>query len=166
MIRWAIILALLAGSLVGGRHQIRKFLFGVEPPPKNDPSGEWVGQLDITGEYVPSVWGDTPGPHKKAAIRFTLAMYDGFLERYAGKGELFIVGELKPRSIEILDLRIRADGTVTIRMDSNPKLAHKFDGQLKSNEMILNQDEWGLRFHGVMHRGNDADYETILHNLH
>jgi len=123
--------------------------------------------VDITGDYFPVAWGDTPGPHKKGVIRFTLEMFDGFLERYRGKGEMVIMGELKPRNISIYDLRIRSEEegparVVTIRRDSEPRIAEKFDGTLKADELFLNQDGWGLKFRGTLHRGNDADYETLL----
>jgi hypothetical protein len=71
------------------------------PPSKTGVAGEWVGTVDIVKGYKQYV-GDAPGAHNKAAIRFTLEMYDGFLERYKGKGgEIMIQGEDKPRALDI-----------------------------------------------------------------
>src|ERR1700754_4642808 len=91
--RWLIGLLLACSILWLGRYQIRHLLFGVKPPSKNSPAGEWVGQIDINGGYVPAKMGDTPGPHKKAAIYFKLSVEDGFMDEYVDPGELYIQGE-------------------------------------------------------------------------
>ena len=59
-----------------------------------------MGTGRVRAVYSPELWGETPGPHRDVAIRFTLKQYDGFSDRYTGSGELTIFGEGKPRAIE------------------------------------------------------------------
>jgi hypothetical protein len=144
--RWLIGLLLACSILWLGRYQIRHLLFGVKPPSKDSPAGEWVGQIDINGGYVPAKMGDTPGPHKKAAIYFKLSVEDGFMDEYVGPGEFYIQGETTPRTIRIVHFRMHDNGSaVSLYMLTKPILVGRFHGQYTPSEIKFSQqDPWDL----------------------
>ena len=127
-------------------------------------AGEWVGTVDITGHYVPEVFGNTTGPHRRGALKFTLTQYDGFMNRYAGPGELYIYGEASPRVIEIGDLRRDPDGSLKVKINTIPDLgwAYGSHGRLEGNTMVWDANAVGLTFTATLSHGKDADYQKLV----
>ena len=164
---WLLLIFILGLFAWMSRRQLTNAAAGHLPPSKNSVAGEWVGTVDITDGYKQYV-GDTPGKHTKAAIRFTLVMYDSFVERYAGKGEITIQGEAQPRQLHITKLQPDDNGRIGGTMvgdwgygDSGKDAAgHTIKGWFKPNELSFGQTD-GLEFHGVLHKGTDADYEAL-----
>jgi hypothetical protein len=97
---------LVLGTLVVGVlvyvlwNPVGALLFG-GPAFSSGAAGEWVGTMEISNGYDPARMGDTPGPHKQAAIYFKLESTDRFMDAYGGSGEFFIAGETEPRPLRI-----------------------------------------------------------------
>ena len=130
--------------------------------PQDKIAGEWVGTMQISGDNVDSVLGTTPGPHRKAALRLTLRQSDGFMDRYAGSGEMFILGEEHARPLQIGDLRHDPNGYITIRTLQTPALPDKFNGTLNDGVMTWKSDSEGYGFTAELHKGPDAEYQRLL----
>jgi hypothetical protein len=127
-------------------------------------AGEWVGTVDITGQYLPDVFGKTTGPHRKGALKFTLTLYDGFMDSYTGPGELYIYGEASPRAIKIGDLRCEPDGSLKVKINTTPDLgwAYGSHGRLEGNTMVWDANASGLTFTARLSHGTDAEYQRLL----
>jgi hypothetical protein len=160
----SVVLILIVGLFAWtSRRQLINAASGMLPASGKSPRGEWVGEINIVGGYLPSRMGDTPGPHKKAAMHFNLSITDSFMDEYGGPGELFIEGETKPRTIK-MDLRLHDDGRVKMVMLGDSGLADNFGGQFTSTEIRFEQpdpDPGSLMFNGVVHRGTYADYQAM-----
>jgi hypothetical protein len=145
------------------RIPVWNFLTGRVPP--QDPiAGEWVGAMQISGNNVNSVLGSTPGPHREAAVRFTLRQSDGSMDRYAGSGAMFILGEEHARSIQIGDFSHGPNSYITIRTMDTPALPSKFHGKLSNGVMTWESDDVGYGFTAQLHKGTDAEYQHLLQN--
>jgi hypothetical protein len=125
-------------------------------------AGEWVGMMQISGDNVNSVLGPTPGPHRKAAVRFSLRQSDGSMDRYAGSGEMFILGEAHARPVQIGDFHQGPNEYITIRTLQTPALPDKFNGTLNDDVMTWKNDSEGYGFTAKLHKGTDADYQRLL----
>ncbi len=140
----------------GGRHVIR------------DPlEGEWVGTVDITGGYNPFLMGDTPGPHKQAVVHFNLKIKQVYILEYQGSGEFFIIGETKPRKIDIADFSVGRDTSITAQMVAEPDFAHQINGSYSKSaprDMTITT-EGGLDFNGHLHQGTVAEYDALVKEL-
>jgi hypothetical protein len=156
------------------RHQLVNAASGIFGPSKDSLGGEWVGMVDITGGYETFI-SNAPGPHKKAVIHFKLVMYDGFLEKYAGKGEIMIQGEAKPRAIHITTLgQPNNDGRISGTMygdwgdggDRQSAAEQYIEGRFQPNALTFTQsDSNGLQFSGVLHKGSDEEFQSLCKSL-
>ena len=131
-------------------------------PAQDAIAGEWVGTMQISGNNVNAVLGSTPGPHRKAAVKFSLRQSDGFMDRYAGSGEMFILGEAHARPVQIGDFSHDPNGYITIRTLQPPALPDKFNGTLNNGVMTWKSDSEGYGFTAELHKGTDAEYQRLL----
>ncbi len=146
---------------------VMNLFFGGKHVLKDAIEGEWVGEVDITGGYKPALMGDTPGPHRHAVIHFNLEIYNMSMLDYKGPGEFFIIGEDKPRKIEMDDFNVGDDTRITAQIDADPDFASQINGNyLKSSphDMTITT-EGELAFHGNLHQGTIAEYDTLLRKL-
>ena len=97
-------------------------------------------------------------------LKFKLAQYDGFMDRYAGPGELYIYGEKSPRAIEIGDLRRDPDGSFKVKINTKPDLgwAYGSHGRLEGNTMVWDANGIGLTFTAALNHGTDTDYQKLV----
>lgn len=172
VVGWLLLAFILGIFIWSSRRQLVNAVGRHLPQSKNSVAGEWVGTVDITNGYHQYI-SDAAGDHNKAAIRFTLEMYDGFLERYKGRGEILIQGEAKPRALDIADFwpdknNGRFGGTMSGDWgygDSGGDAAgHTIKGWLKPGEMTFSQTD-GLEFHGTLRKGTDAEYKALCQSL-
>ena len=163
MLKSLIIVICIALALWVAFSPVKAFLFGAEAPPANNLAGEWVGRLDLLGGYVPSLMGETPGPHTQAAIHFKLVVTDGFVGDYGGTGELCILGETKTRAIKIGRFSPEPNGYVSSSLITDPMLTDaRVRGQFAKKSLTISQlDHWGLTFRGVLDPGTDAEFRTL-----
>jgi len=143
------------------RIPVWNFLTG-RVPAQDAIAGEWVGTMQISGNNVNAVLGSTPGPHRKAAVKFSLRQSDGFMDRYAGSGEMFILGEAHARPVQIGDFSHDPNGYITIRTLQPPALPDKFNGTLNNGVMTWKSDSEGYGFTAELHKGTDAEYQRLL----
>ena len=141
-----------------------RLVTGPEPSAPT-PAGEWVGVGKVRSYYAPVLWGETTGPHRDVAMKFTLNQWDSFMDRYTGWGEITVFGEAKPRRIHVDDVLNHPDGQLTIKMTTTPISLEIFDGRLSRDEITWTGSN-GLVDSATLHRGTDADYQRLLKQPH
>ncbi len=175
--------AMWGGLFTGRRRRVRNgILFGLLfitfiiwgfLDTKLSPEGKWVGEMDIT-DYDPREYGDTPGPHKHAAMYVDVKVgdqiFDRSMKRYMGSGELFIAGETKPVSMRLhvqLVSDVNGFGNAACLIWTsrgifyNGPYCHYEDGSIT----ITDDNISGTKFKSVFHRGDMTTYRALLSKL-
>jgi hypothetical protein len=164
---------LVLGTLVVGVlvyvlwNPVGALLFG-GPAFSSGAAGEWVGTMEISNGYDPARMGDTPGPHKQAAIYFKLESTDRFMDAYGGSGEFFIAGETEPRPLRIGAFTLHLPNTnVSTAFISPHFLDATLDHSSYSNGQIVLRSTWftDVQFVATLHRGTKADYEKLIASM-
>ena len=146
----------------------------ITPAPADSIRGEWVGRMQISGIYDP----DLRDIQKDAVIRFNLNITDSFLKKYGGRGELTIAGE-KPLAIEVRDLwpetapddssfRTGIWLTGQSNNNGNDPVSGGFKGTFQPGALSLKRTinvNLGYVMQGVLHKGTDADYESLVNQM-
>jgi hypothetical protein len=153
------------------RDFVQGWISHVTPARQSELRGEWVGPLEIDGIHDPFL----RDMKKKAVIRFNLKMTDSVLGKYGGRGELMIAGE-KPLPIEVRDFRPQSnprDGTYRtgIWLDSytpgkQDDISGGFTGSFEPGSLSIERDtQEGYLMKGILRKGTDADYDTLVKNM-
>jgi hypothetical protein len=131
-----------------------------------NPTGEWVGEMTLNGQsWSPNNFGDTPGPHHLAAIRMTLAVTDGFMDRSAGPGLMRVVGEGIDRPFRAYYWEVRPDGTVTFGINQDPQFFFdEFECKVNGSTLTCKNSDV-LKPRLTLHPGTDSDFEAIYARL-
>lgn len=169
-------LGVVLGLLVAvwlGWGPIRALLLGGQSSytSTNSPTGMWVGQMDITGGAdSANLGGNTPGPHKHGVLYARLDIEDRFMDKYAGHGELVILGEKQARPITLF-LHLMPDSNSRLNADSYigtkpPIVGTLLDCYYDQNKIVVISDgPLDLNFKVTLHRGNVDEYHKLLSQL-
>ena len=133
------------------------------------PAGTWVGKAEITESYSKKLYGDTPGPHRHAALYVHLGIEDRYMDQYAGDGELFVAGEQYPRPLHLtLEMTSGligiANASCSVTVSSEARISMDLCQYDSDSTSMFNSDS-GLLNKVVLHRGDAESYRNLLSKL-
>ena len=148
------------------RGQVGNLLFAHGGSPTR-PAGEWVGEMEITGNYDPAThrYAIDGDQHARAIAYVKLEGTDSFMNEYGGPGELVLQGDSTRRSLHVGALRLQDSGVISGAFDV-PGLSVTVKGTFSPNELRLgNKGIPGANFTVVFHRGTYKQFESMLSSL-
>ncbi len=147
---------------------------------KPDLRGEWIGTVHVTQD-IKGI-GLEQAVNKNGLCYLKLEMYDGFLERYRGGGELAIKGD-RIRALHINQITLgeffddarsraagggaRLSGTITGDFETTAApsdTAREINGNAMPTAVRFktSDDQPGYAFQVELHRGTSAEYDAAL----
>ena len=168
-IRWILALVILGIFAWAMRGQIGNLVFA-RGGSSTRPSGEWVGEMNITGNYDVATHSMKPDEtqHSRAVVYMKLGGTDSFMHEYGGEGELVLAGDPTRHPLHVGSLRIADDGVrVTSGAFVVPHLTVGVEGTYAQNAFHLkNYVSYEITFTVDFHRGTYQDFNQMVKNLY
>ena len=166
-IRWVLALVILGIFAWALRGHIGNLVFA-RGGSSSRPTGEWVGQMEITGEYDPVAhkYAVEGNQHARALVYMKLEGTDSFMNQYGGSGELAFQDDSTRRTLHVGAFGLEDNGRIGGAFNV-PGLTDTANGTFTPNEMrIGNKGIPGVNFSAVFQRGTHSKFEQMVSNFH
>ena len=160
-IRWVLALVILGIFAWASRGQIGN-LFFARGGSSNRPTGEWVGQMEITGEYDPiaHTMKAYEKEHARALVYMKLEGTDSFMNEYGGSGELILAGDPTPHPLHVGAMGLEDSGRISGAFIV-PHLTFTAEGTYTPGNFHLGNDgPGGIKFAVDFRRGRYSDFQS------
>ena len=167
-VRWVLVLVVFGIFAWASRDQIGNLVFA-RGGSSTRPSGEWVGEMNITGNYDVATHSMKPDEtqHSRAVVYMKLEGTDSFMHEYGGDGELVLEGDPTRHPLHVGALRIADDGVrVTSGVFEVPHLTGGVQGTYAQNAFHLKDyGSFGLIFTVDFRRGTYQEFQARVATL-
>ena len=126
------------------------------------PTGEWVGQMEITGEYDPvaHTMKAYEKQHARALVYMKLEGTDSFMNEYGGSGELILAGDPTRHPLHVGALRLEDSGRIHGAFIV-PHLTTVSEGTYSPGKFQLgNNGSDGIQFTTEFRKGSYSDFQS------